>query len=486
MTDWTTGREYRRVSIDRAGERRSVDEQGDDNHRAAQTHQIRLVGEPYVDNDRSASRYATKKRDDFERLLADLESGAFGAEVLVLWESSRGSRKVGEWVSLIDLLEAGAHRVFVTTHGRIYDPANGRDRRTLLEDAVDSEYDSYKTRVRILRDTASQAAKGRPHGLAPYGYRPLYDERTRRLITWEAHPDEAPAVRELFEKIRAGDSLKGIARELAQKGVLNRGLRGERHPFTAEHLRDMAVKYAYAGKRHYNGSVIEGTWEGLVDDATFYVVQRILNDPKRKTTRPGGARHVLSRALRCDPCSGPMAVKEKYDKLHYFCQLRGCTHVDKADVDAFLLGAPERPGVILRYIASPQIYRDFAKSPGDEEKATQLGAEIARLRVEKDKAEKAEDESTDLDESRALAKLVKNLREKITNLEEQERQMAVPAVLRDFLKPDQDVFQRWEAAPLSAKREVAQLLLVPSVLGEARVKRGRLVPAEERIVWKRG
>ena len=43
-------REYRRVSPDRSGNTRSVDEQGDDNGRARE-------GAPYVDNDRSAGRY---------------------------------------------------------------------------------------------------------------------------------------------------------------------------------------------------------------------------------------------------------------------------------------------------------------------------------------------------------------------------------------------------------------------------------------------
>src|SRR5712692_272344 len=138
----TTAREYLRVSQDRTGHLQSPDEQHADNERAGQAHGFTL-GKPYREaNGVSASRYSTRARDAFGELSADLRKGRFGADVLVLWESSRGSRKVGEWVTLIEACEAAGVKVHVTTHGRTYDPANARDRRSLLEDAVDSEYES--------------------------------------------------------------------------------------------------------------------------------------------------------------------------------------------------------------------------------------------------------------------------------------------------------------------------------------------------------
>ncbi len=106
------GREYLRVSYDRSGRERSQDEQHDENVTAAESIGVTL-GLPYREaGSKSASRYARKTRDDFARLLADLGAGRFGAEVLVLWESSRGSRKVGEWVELIDLCEQQGVTIF--------------------------------------------------------------------------------------------------------------------------------------------------------------------------------------------------------------------------------------------------------------------------------------------------------------------------------------------------------------------------------------
>src|SRR6266536_5466270 len=160
MTTTTlTGREYLRIAQDRSGRARSTAEQHDDNVRAGEQHGFRLNGEAYADVSVSASRYTTKVRGDFARLARDLAAGTFGAEILVLWESSRGSRRVGEWASLVDVLEDARVKVHVTTHCRTYDPANARDRRSLMEDAVDSEYDSGKASARIRRAAAATAAE---------------------------------------------------------------------------------------------------------------------------------------------------------------------------------------------------------------------------------------------------------------------------------------------------------------------------------------
>ncbi|MET7727737.1 recombinase family protein [Streptomyces mirabilis] len=81
------------------------DEQGMENAEAADERDI-VLGEPYEDTG-SASRYQRKSRDGFDKLIDDLKKDTFGADVLILWESSRGSRKVGEWITLIELCEEG-------------------------------------------------------------------------------------------------------------------------------------------------------------------------------------------------------------------------------------------------------------------------------------------------------------------------------------------------------------------------------------------
>ena len=118
-----------------------------------------------------------------------MRAGRFGADVLILWESSRGSRKVGEWVELIDLCEQQRVSIFVTTHGREY-----------------------------KRAAAANARAGLPYGRIAYGYARRYDERTRKIIAQEPHPDEAPIVVELFARLKEGHAFKAIARDFAARG----------------------------------------------------------------------------------------------------------------------------------------------------------------------------------------------------------------------------------------------------------------------------
>ena len=57
----------------------------------------------FTDNDRSASRYATKTRPEHVKLIKFIESG--GADVLVTWESSRAQRDLDAYTKLRSLCE---------------------------------------------------------------------------------------------------------------------------------------------------------------------------------------------------------------------------------------------------------------------------------------------------------------------------------------------------------------------------------------------
>lgn len=474
-----TGREYLRVSKDRFGRMRSPEQQHGENEDDAAANGI-ILGKPYTERDAvSASRYSTKKRDGFDQLLSDLAAGTFGADILYLWESSRGSRRVGEWVTLLDLLEERGVKVRVKSHGRTYDPANPRDRRTLLEDAVDSEYESGKTSLRIRRDVAANAAAGRPHGAAPYGYVAAHDERTGRLINWEPDPDRAPVIEELFERLRKGHSLKLIARDFAGRGIVNK--RGR--PFSPQHLRNLALKASYTGLRVHKGETVEGTWPKIVDRATWWEVQNVLSGVKHRTSasKPGRALHAFTGAVRCDVCGGPIGVTYTRGHDQYRCQTSGCVRIAKDDVDEVLTAA------IIGYLARPDVYAELAMRPDRSERLAELDGEIAETRAKLSEAEDAE--PADLHEARMCARVVKTLTERLTELEGRRRELATPPVLAALVEPGADVAARWNAAPISAQRKAAEMLLSPRYLGEVRITKSPVpnqrVDAVQRIKWRR-
>ncbi|MDF3290734.1 recombinase family protein [Streptomyces silvisoli] len=484
-----TMRKYLRVSKDKDGQERSVGEQDDDLDHDAKSNGWNL-GTSYKEaGGVSASRFSRKTRDDFARLLADLEKGTFGANILGLWESSRGSRRVGEWATLLDLLEDAGVRVWVSTHRRLYDPANGRDRRTLLEDAVDSEFESSKISTRTLRTAASEAAKGRPWGPPPYGYRRVYNPNTGKLINWEPDPEEAPVIREMYKRLRQGHSLREISQDFAKRDIIGRN----GAPISPQNLRSMAMRPAHAGLRVHHGETVRGTWDALVTPETFYAVQRLLTSPERKTTRNGRAVHELTMIIRCDVCGGPMAAtssgtrKKGGGYARYLCHERHCVRIEKADVDALLIGTEEQPGVLLAYLASDRVYADLARPEGADERAQALRDLIEEARANLAEVEAAKPET--LAEAKMFAKSAETLAERISGLEAEARALTTPAALLDIMQPGADVWQRWQAAPISSRREVARLLLSPRYLGEVRVRRspvkGHQVSATDRITFRR-
>lgn len=387
-------REYLRVSKDSSGVSRSTDQQHEDNVRAAEENGWNLAA-PYADLG-SASRYAVKKRGGFAELIQDLAEDAFSADILLLWEPSRGSRDVGEWVGLLKLLADRQVRLHVTSHRRTYDPENHRDWRTLVEDATDSEYESRKTSSRLRRDMAANAQAGRPHGRPVLGYRRVYDPKSGRLLGQEPDPEVAGRIQDMFDRLRRGESIKSIARAWAAAGYLN----GAGKPYDHAFITRLARNPQYAGYRiHEPGrkggqlpsgkaKLIEAAWEPIVDRETFHAVQAIVNAPGRRSNREGKAKHWLSMIAVCHAFDGAkdekgrITAKKLRGVWHYACRA-GCLSVRRDPVDRLV------ESLIVGYLEREDIAEDVADKERDDAELQKVRDEIATLVGRKTEIEEA-------------------------------------------------------------------------------------------------
>src|SRR5579859_1221758 len=105
---------YTRVSQDRRKDPRSVNEQYKECVDYCNAEGWTVAGE-YRDDDRSASRYATKARPDFERLLSEIDR----YDVVVTWEASRATRDLAVYVQMLN--ECRKHHVKWAYSGSLYD-----------------------------------------------------------------------------------------------------------------------------------------------------------------------------------------------------------------------------------------------------------------------------------------------------------------------------------------------------------------------------
>lgn len=316
-------REYLRVSQDRSGIGKSPDQQHGEMAAEASRRGWLLHASAYRDDNRSASRYARKTREGFLGLMSDLQTGQFGAQILGIWESSRGSRKTSEWLELIDLCKDLGVHIWVLTHNRVYDPNNARDRRSLREDASDAEYESDKTSERLLRDVRANAEKGRPHGKNIYGYQRIYDMTTRGLLEVVEHPEQGPIVKEAAARVLAGETFYAIAKDYNRRGIPPRRAafkaKREQLGWTAPAIKQMLTMPAYAGKRQHQGEIIgDAVWPPLIEPATWGKLQAIMSPAHRKRTNDWPAVHLLTGIAVCGVCGvGTRVGKQNAGRVQY-------------------------------------------------------------------------------------------------------------------------------------------------------------------------
>ena len=92
----------------------------------------------------------------FAGLLADLDADRFGAGVLVLWESSRGSRKVSEWCALIEACGNVPWPLMQASFGMLRPTLHAAKLVALLDRAWDDEFlDGFLATERWGNDNVS-------------------------------------------------------------------------------------------------------------------------------------------------------------------------------------------------------------------------------------------------------------------------------------------------------------------------------------------
>lgn len=410
----------------------------------------------------SASRFAERTRDAWPRVVTAIERAEF--DCLVLWESSRGDRDAETWLGLLRRCREAGVAVRVTSAERTYNLRIPRDWKELASDGIDSAYESEKLSLRTRRGVAAAARSGRPPaGFAPYGYRRSYDPRTGALIGQEPDPDTAPIVIEIISNVARSVPLVTICRDLNARGI-PAPMGGT---WRRMRIRDLATNPAFIGLRKHKDKTHPAGWPALVDEATFYAAQRVLNEPARmKTARPGRQVHLLSYLAVCDKCDAELRGKD----TSYICPNHHVS-LNRAKLDNLITE------LVLGRLAAPDIYGSLVAAGEDADRAVvEARNTVAELRARLDtfRLRAARGETS----PETLAFMEAEITREITAAEKRITAAAVPSQLREFVGPDVDVAQRWAGAPVTAKRNVVRALLRVRVRPSGQ---NAFIPVHERV-----
>jgi site-specific DNA recombinase len=294
---------YLRQSLDRHGTGAAVDRQREDAEKLVAMRGWTIVA-THTDNDTSAA--GRKARPGFDATMRAVEND--DADAVVAWSLDRLTRNRRDTLRLVETCEK-ARATVALVRGSDLDMSTpaGRLVADLLAATARSEIDVKGDRQRRALAQAAQQGKP-PPGRRPFGYN---DDR----IT--LRPSEARLVRLGYERILAGGSLRGVAREWNAAGAVT----AHGGPWRPDSVRDVLLRARNAGLREYRGEVVAtGTWKRIVSEETWRAVVAVLTDPARRNTPDTRRKWLLSGLAFCGHCGATVNTgRTQHGRRTYKC-----------------------------------------------------------------------------------------------------------------------------------------------------------------------
>ena len=354
----------------------------------------------------------SKKRPEFQRMLADAKRGHF--DTIVCWKSDRLSRGMYPAAALMEVVEA--HQV------RLESVMDAIDMKTfgLMAAIGKIELDNFRERATLGKRGA--AKQGRvPTGKLPYGYRTGEDGRA------EVIEEQAEVVRRIFHMyVDEGIGSYSIAARLTEEGIPTqtgklRWLQSRAHEILSNSTYTgtwLYGKYRHVStedgrKIHYQP---EDTWieipvPQLIDDETWERAQALKKHRSSKAKRNTKLLYLLQHLLKCGECGHNFHAratrssvgvrngkKYRYDlpspRRYYMCngmQSMRLSCRERPQIRAERLEEPiwdevkrviQNPGLIVAGIDA----LDTQDNGGLEEEMAQAERDLRSIQLEEDRA----------------------------------------------------------------------------------------------------
>lgn len=427
---------------------------------------VRVFREP----GRGASRHSRKTRPEYAKVLDLIGSGDI--DLVATWACSRAQRDLAVYVQLRDA--CASNGVLWSYSGHVYDLTRGDDRFRTGLDALLSEREAEETRENVLRAVRANAAAGRPHGRANYGYRRVYDPETKTLVKVVKHPKQAAIVKEAARRLLAGESLFAVAADFTSRGIPTPAGRSRWRQTTVKRL---VTNPTYIGKRTHHGAVVaDALWPAILTKADYHHLVAKLNDPARNTWRETSIRHLLTGIANCGVCGSPVAAMRNRNCPSYACSTNFCVSRKESWVDDVVRA------VLVERLSRPDALALFADDePNDAVQAAM--DEAAELQAELDGYIDTVGQPGGV--SRAtLAKIEARLQPLIDAANRRAQQRSTLPAAVHHIAGSADVGVWWDKQTLTLRREIIRALVKIEILPAGQGSR-TFDPQKIQITWRR-
>lgn len=300
-----------------------------------------MIPEEYVFYDDGISGKSTKKRDDFNRMIAIAKEKTHPFDVIYVWKFSRFARNQEESMVYKNLLrKKGVNVVSVS------EPIPEGHFGSLIERIIEwtDEYYLVNLGVEVTRGMTEKASRGEPTCAPPFGY---------IMRDGQYYPDEesgkANIVREVFTLYANGMGQREIAIMLGERGVRTKQGNMPENRWIEYMLRNPCyigmIRWSPDGTRavsrrkldNENIMVVPGSHEPLISQELWDKVQKRLDEQKQAypkyARREQPVQYLLKGLVRCSSCGGTIAMasavsgKSKVRTMQCCNYSRGSCHV---------------------------------------------------------------------------------------------------------------------------------------------------------------
>lgn len=332
---------YTRVSTALQVDGYSLDAQRETMRKYADFQNMEIVRE-YSDEGHSGKNI--RGRQEFVRMLNDIEDGKDEVSFVLVFKLSRFGRNAADVLSSLQLMQDyGVNLICVEDN---IDSSKEAGKLLISIIAAVAEMERENIRVQTMAGRMQKAREGKWNGgFAPYGYALESGE----LVIAE---DEADIIRMIFDRyINTDDGINGVANYLNNHGYTKKLRQNGTIPgFSTSFVKKIIDNPIYMGKIAYgrrrtekkNGTrnethvveqseypIYEGIHEAIISEEEWNLAQekRSKNNYRREKVNDPDHAHILSGILRC-PCCGKGMYgnvakahsKDNKTRYYYYCK----------------------------------------------------------------------------------------------------------------------------------------------------------------------
>lgn len=383
-----------------------------------------VVVEEFVDAGASAR---SANRPALQQMLAALSTPGANIDYVIVHKLDRLARDRMDDVSIVMAIKS-AGATLVSVSELIDETPSGKLMHAILSGFA--EYYSSNLSAESKKGMAQKAKSGGTHGVAPIGYLNTLARVDGREVKGIAlDPERAPHLRWAFKTYATGDwSISTLRDALEERGLRSRVTQRYRGtPLSDAQVHRFLKNPYYIGKIVYQGVILDGAHDLLIDEKTWFHCQDVLAGRRLAGDRAWKRNHPLKGSLVCNRCGGRMGYGKSRGRggvyEYFFCLGR---HTGRTDCNLPYVSVDKVEHAVL------QQWRTKGQLSTDEIAETRAAAIDA------------------IDEYLESSKTLLDQQAKRLHLLERKKQKLIDAYLDDTL-PAEDI----KARQLEIQREIS-------------------------------